>query len=224
MSDDELTLEELGRRSGVRPRTLRSWVSEGLLSPPFKPGRGARYPASNADRALAVRALKEVHGLSLSEIGRQLMMESDEQIRKWALEADTVGMAQESALEYLRRNQESAEDEGKQGTGWKRQHGSRAATGTGNLHLQQSAPPGQRARTGDGPAEIASLRRLILELVQVVGGPAPRSSRGTVWTRIPITPNLEISVRGALDPGERVLFEQLADQMRVVLAGGTRKE
>ena len=79
-----LTLEELSERTGVEARTLRSWVSDGLLSPPLKGGRGARYPASNVDRALAVRALKDLHGLSMSEIGRRFMMATEERIREWA--------------------------------------------------------------------------------------------------------------------------------------------
>ena len=105
MSGDEITLEELSERTGVEARTLRSWVSEGLLSPPFKAGRGARYPASNADRALAVRALKDLHGLSLAEIGRRFMMATEDQIREWAIETGPTSAPRGTARDYLSRIQ-----------------------------------------------------------------------------------------------------------------------
>ncbi|MFD1807566.1 MerR family transcriptional regulator [Gemmobacter lanyuensis] len=41
MLEHDLTLEELSQRTAIEPRTLRSWVSEGLLAPPLKAGRGA---------------------------------------------------------------------------------------------------------------------------------------------------------------------------------------
>jgi hypothetical protein len=71
----------------------------------LKPGRGARYPARNADRALAVRALQDLHGLSLSEIGRRFLMATEDQIRAWALEAGATSARVGSAREYLRRIQ-----------------------------------------------------------------------------------------------------------------------
>ena len=228
MSEDELKLEELSKRTGVEPRTLRSWVSEGLLAPPFRPGRGARYPAANADRALAVRALKELHGLSLAEIGHRFMMATDDQIREWALEAGPTSVPRGSAREYLSRiRARSASPE--------------PAQPAMDISLEgmpspalEGPPPGTRSdrtpsrsrratRMEASQAEPASIERLILQLEEVLDAPAPRRSRGTVWTRISVTPDLEISVRGDLDPRERLLFEQLADQFRAILTGRTKK-
>ncbi len=206
MMDDALTLEELSDRSGVEPRTLRSWISEGLLSPPFRPGRGAKYPASNADRALAVRALKDIHGLSLAEIGRRFMAAGEEQIGAWALEAGVTAVPPGSAREYLRkvraRNAPSAE----------------AAFGARDEPGMPAAPPEDR---GDG---LVGVERLILRLEEVAGAFAPRRSRGTAWTRIAITQDLELSVRGYLEPHERVLFERLADQFRAIMNGRIRND
>ena len=53
---------------------------------------------------------------------------------------------------------------------------------------------------------------------------SPRRARGTIWTRISVTPDLEISVRGDLDPIERDIFEQLADQLRAILTGRTKHD
>ena len=225
MDDNELTLEELSERTGVEARTLRSWVSEGLLAPPFKPGRGARYPAGNADRALAVRALKDVYSLSLSEIGRRFMMASDEQIREWALEAGPVARGASSARDYLRSIGQrsvrpfmsSASEPADEA-----QASLQAPSYEPRSAMRSFAHRSQRESAGAPSipkADLASIEKLIFQLERVLGAPAPRRSRGAIWTRIGITPDLEISVRGELDPRERVLFEQLADQLRAILTG-----
>lgn len=227
MSEDELKLEELSERTGVEPRTLRSWVSEGLLAPPFKPGRGARYPAGNADRALAVRALKDLHGLSLSEIGHRFLLATDDQIREWALEAGPTSVPRGSAREYLNQvRARSASPEAAQrseSVPWGTVSspslvGSSSEPRTGRLPSRSR----RASRTEARQEELASIERLILQLEGVLDAPAPRRSRGTIWTRISITPDLEISVRGDLDPRERVLFEQLADQFRAIITGRTK--
>jgi DNA-binding transcriptional MerR regulator len=226
MLENDLTLEELSERTGVEARTLRSWVSEGLLSPPFKAGRGARYPATNADRALAVRALKDIHALSFSEIGHRFMMATEDQIREWALEASPASVQRGSARDYLSRLQASSAKP----LLAKRSMGS---------HPQAAFSPGpQFERTAaklpnkfqhdlqgnERAAELANIERLILQLEQVLQTPAPRRSRGTTWTRISVTPDLEISVRGDLEPRERTIFEQLADQFRAILTGRTKND
>lgn len=226
MDESELTLEELSERTGVEARTLRSWVSEGLLAPPFKPGRGARYPASNADRALAVRALKDVHGLSFPEIGRRFMMASEEQIREWALEAGPITTGKGSARDYLRS------------IGERGQHARarpepedllRGIAPQSPTQRSASLSPSAQARYAYSPrppksakTDLASIEKLIFQLERVLEAPAPRRSRGAIWTRIAITPDLEISVRGELEPRERVLFEQLADQIRTILIGRSK--
>lgn len=226
MSENEFTLEELSERTGVEARTLRSWVSEGLLSPPFKAGRGARYPASNADRALAVRALKDVHGLSLSEIGRRFMMATEDQIREWALEAGATSAPRGSARDYLSRIQA-------------RSSKPLPAPRSTDIHPKsafmaepQFEPPAASFLRKPHPglnseertADLANIERLILQLEKVLETPAPRRSRGSIWTRISVTPDLELSVRGDLEPRERILFEQLADQFRAILTGRARND
>ncbi len=226
MQEHELTLEELSERTGVEARTLRSWISEGLLSPPYKAGRGARYPASNVDRALAVRALKDVHGLSLAEIGRQFMMATQEQIRSWAAEASPSTAPPGSARDYLRRIQPRG---GKMlpAETWASSYAPPDAfhdSGLPNLRSKRS--PSSKPGFPDElrAAELANIEKLILQLEQVLGLPAPRRARGAIWTRISITPDLELSVRGDLEPRDRVLFEQLADQFRAILTGGTKND
>jgi DNA-binding transcriptional MerR regulator len=226
MEQHDLTLEELSERTGVEARTLRSWVSEGLLSPPLKSGRGARYPASNADRALAVRALKDLHGLSMSEIGRRFMMATEERIREWAQEAGPTSAPRGSARDYLSRIQSRSA-----GPPPPIRH--RAA----DYEPSSKQPPSSSSRfeklvprflrdpkEPPDTKDLANIERLILQLETILGAPAPRRSRGAIWTRISITPDLELSVRGDLEPRERILFEQLADQFRTILIGGTKND
>jgi DNA-binding transcriptional MerR regulator len=226
MPDDELTLEELSERTGVEARTLRSWVSEGLLSPPFKTGRGARYPASNADRALAVRALKDLHGLSLAEIRRRFLMATEDQIRDWATEIAPTSALRGTARDYLRSIQ-------KRGTATVAAPPSMASDPQASFFLEPKLPPpivrlpfksGSGLRRDERAAALANIERLILQLEQVLETPAPRRSRGAIWTRISVTPDLELSIRGDLEPRERILFEQLADQLRAILTGRTKHD
>ena len=229
MTEHELTLEELSERTGVEARTLRSWVAEGLLSPPFKPGRGARYPASNADRALAIRVLKDAHGLSLSEIGRRFMMATEEQIREWALEAGPTTTPKGAAREYLSKIRANASAQAPilPSLNYKKQKPVSTSSQEPRAEMSFSRTPRMFSRAQEvelKQADLASIERLILQLQEVLEAPAPRRSRGAVWTRISVTPDLELSLRGDLEPRERILFEQLADHFRAILTGGTKND
>jgi len=231
MEKDGITLEELSARTGVEVRTLRSWVSEGLLSPPYKSGRGATYPASNVARALAVRALKEMHGMSFAEIGRRFMLASDEQIRDWGRPRERK-VEGDSARDYLRRLRLRLEA-GAEDAPAPMMHQDAPSPNPAPLAPEppepflsaSMAPPSEfAAEAAPGPSDLARMERLIFELGRLLDGPAPRRSRGTIWTRISVTPDLEISVRGDLDPIERDIFEQLADQLRAILTGRTKHD
>jgi DNA-binding transcriptional MerR regulator len=230
MDKQDLTLEELSSRTGVEARTLRSWVSEGLLAPPFKPGRGARYPASNADRALAIRALKDLHGLTLAEIGRRFLMANDEQIREWASSAGQTSAPPGSAREYLKmlRGRAAAAEAARPDRS--------AMSAMFIARSVQAADPAERpgpiyesrrsiaehtSHPAAGATDRTRIEQLILALEGLLAAPAPRRATSTTWTRIGITADLELSVRGDLAPAERLLFEQLADQLRAILTGRT---
>jgi hypothetical protein len=81
----------------------------------------------------------------------------------------------------------------------------------------------RRARSPSSPegsaglADLGRIEKLIVLLQSLLAEPAPRRAQGMVWTRIEITPDLEIAVRGELAPPERHLFLQLADQLRALL-------
>jgi DNA-binding transcriptional MerR regulator len=224
MQDQELTLEELSERTGVEARTLRSWVSEGLLAPPLKSGRGAKYPTSNADRALAVRALKDL-GLSLAEIGRRFLLASDQEVREWASAAGQTSAPRGSARDYIKLMRGSVGSKKPSYSDAPEMLGEPAARVAGLFSIspgalslnasaaEMNAPPRPQS------ADRTKVEHLILALERLLTKPPLRRSSGTTWTRISITPDLELSVRGDLAPAERLLFEQLADQLRAILTG-----
>ncbi|PRY21278.1 MerR-like DNA binding protein [Aliiruegeria haliotis] len=241
MNENGLTLEEISERCGVEPRTLRSWISEGLLAPPYKPGRGARYPEINAVRALAVRALKDVHGQSLADIRKQLMLADEAQIRDWAAEVPTPGAQTSTAREYLSRIRRTAglEEPSRSVSRSFPKRSRKDPEGEVSLGPSFSMPPPavedsvgepdlfdkkaamlRRRIRGRDSAQLANIERLLAALEAEVRSLPPRKSRAQFWNRIGVTPDIELSVRGELNPRERAMFEQLADLIRTILTTG----
>ena len=69
--DDSYTLEELCDLAGVTVRTVRYYISEGLLPPPVGHGASARYTDDHRARLDVIGALKAQY-LPLREIRRTL--------------------------------------------------------------------------------------------------------------------------------------------------------
>jgi DNA-binding transcriptional MerR regulator len=64
-------IADLAELGGVSRRTVRYYVQENLLPPPFGLGRGDHYGSAHLDRLLQVKALQEA-GRTLDEIRRTL--------------------------------------------------------------------------------------------------------------------------------------------------------
>jgi DNA-binding transcriptional MerR regulator len=69
----EWTLKELAAETGVPGRTIRFYISRGLVDPPLRGGRGAAYGKDHKGRLEAMRSL-QAQGLTLAEIA--LVLES----------------------------------------------------------------------------------------------------------------------------------------------------
>lgn len=67
----EMRLAELAERSGVPARTIRLYISEGLLPGPLRAGRNAAYGPEHLRRLGEIRALQR-RGLTLSQARRAL--------------------------------------------------------------------------------------------------------------------------------------------------------
>ena len=223
--DHPLTLYELSERTGIEARTLRSWVADGLLVAPDKSGRGATYPGINLDRVKAVLALKGRK--SMAEIARMFLTASDDQVRDWAagrLPEDREERG--SALDYLSRvhmrPDASAESSllsskaprREDGQGWspeKQLRGRHTGFERDSLFNQNFG-------------DLAALERLVRQLDQLLNGSLLKRVRGETWTRLSVTRDLELSVRGSLEPEELAQFELLASQLRSILTGRIKHE
>ncbi|MGK8502163.1 MerR family transcriptional regulator [Nocardia asiatica] len=70
-ADRDLTVEELAARAGVPTSTVRMYQSKGLLHPPRRVGRTARYDSSHQQRLELVQRLQD-RGFSLASIAELL--------------------------------------------------------------------------------------------------------------------------------------------------------
>ena len=66
-----MTVADLAERSGIPGRTIRFYITRGLLPGPSRAGRGAPYTAEHLDRLAEIQTLQN-QGLTLAEIGRRL--------------------------------------------------------------------------------------------------------------------------------------------------------
>jgi len=64
-----MKLIELAERSGVAPRTIRLYITRGLLPGPRRRGRAAAYGAEHLERLQEIRRLQQ-QGQTLHEISR----------------------------------------------------------------------------------------------------------------------------------------------------------
>jgi DNA-binding transcriptional MerR regulator len=83
----DLSVEDLAERAGVTVRTIRYYQSEGLLPPPGRVGREARYGGAHVER-LDLIARLQARGLRLQAIADVLDQVGD------APEADWLGLGE----------------------------------------------------------------------------------------------------------------------------------
>jgi DNA-binding transcriptional MerR regulator len=224
MPDDLLTLAELSERSGVEIRTLRSWIAQGVVPGAGNAGRNARYSAAALTRARAAKALREVYGLSLPDIRQDLLIADEAKIEGYAARAGAApsGAREEpapapspppagtSAADYLRNLRNAGLFGAASSTG--------AARPAVSASLRGYAPP---PRPDPEPPSGSRLARLAEALERIAGArPSRRKAKGDVRLHIPITPDLELTVRGDHTPEEIARYEQVADLLRAILTGG----
>src|SRR6187455_3335796 len=98
--DNRYTLTELADLAGVTPRTVRYYMSQGLLPAVGQSGPGAKYGVDHLARLRLIRRLQAEH-LPLAEIRRRMEGLDDATIAELA-GSDSPPRPPESALEYLR--------------------------------------------------------------------------------------------------------------------------
>lgn len=92
-------ITELASLAGVTPRTIRYYVSVGLVPAPSQVGRVARYTDDHLGRVRLIRRLQEQH-LPLAEIRSRLADLSPQEVAAALSTADPQPVG--SALDYIR--------------------------------------------------------------------------------------------------------------------------
>lgn len=98
--DWRYSLTELADLGAVTPRTVRYYISQGLLPSPVTTGPGAKYDDTDLARLRLIKRLQREHQ-PLAEIRKVLDGLDDEGILR--AESDVTPVPPESALDYLSR-------------------------------------------------------------------------------------------------------------------------
>jgi len=98
--ENTYTIAELADLAGVTPRTIRYYLSQGLLPSAGQSGPGTRYSESHLARLRVIRGLQAEH-LPLAEIRKRLADVDDDEVVVLA-EQDVPAPPPDSALDYVR--------------------------------------------------------------------------------------------------------------------------
>ena len=99
-TEPRYSLTELADLAAVTPRTVRYYISQGLLPGPGQVGPGAKYDDTDLARLRLIRRLQREHQ-PLAEIRRHLEGLTDDAILTIAEDASPAPT--DSALDYIRR-------------------------------------------------------------------------------------------------------------------------
>lgn len=216
------TISELTEASGVEPRTIRSYVEKGILPGPDSLGRGARYPQDSLDRLKVLQLLRDANrSLTLDQIRVLLQSLGPSELRGLAdgrlrigavLDTDALGGSppRSAAVEYL--------------------HGLQQPSKRPNLppHLNvrgHASPNVAECRIDDRfDDQLPVLEEAARALAQLAGlTSASRSVRGEHWYRLPLTPDIELSIRGNFGSDQLAQLHRIGDALRSLLTKGPRK-
>ena len=221
----EYTLEELAQLLRINPRTIRSYIQQGLLRGPDSMGRNARYSDYHVKRLQTIRQLKDDHNLPLSEIRRLVTMAApDEDIQ---IRLVPVRAAEEEVMQSPAEAPKEEESKRSSALDYVR---ARRAAGRGRSKIEyalaaspdmpRSAEESDASSPGESPIEA-----LLAKLRDGAGlGNVPRRAQGQEWVRLEVTPDIEIHLRGQLYGEQLKDCERLADLMRHILLGSEDHE
>jgi excisionase family DNA binding protein len=207
-----LTLQELASETGVEPRTIRSYVEKGVIPGPETRGRGARYSRDTLDRLKVLQLLRDANReLSLDQVRVLLHSIGPSQARAIAdgtlrigavidTEARSAGFSR-TALDYLqglKTQSKKAHDESAGGPMW-------------SAYLDEDP----------NAADLTVLEAAARALASLAGqSSASRSTRGENWYRLPLTRDIELSVRGEFGPEQLAQLHRIGDALRTLLTKG----
>jgi DNA-binding transcriptional MerR regulator len=183
------SLPDLCQLAGVTPRTVRFYISQGLLRSPSGGGAAARYDEGHLNRLRLIRQLQKEH-LPLAEIRNRLAAVSDADVERLATEPLNVT---DTASDYIGRVL-----------------GTRALKPSTTVSSVARAPlpaPGSAAapraafRVPLGPQPSTSFQPAASEA---------KPDRST-WERMSLTPDIELHVRRPLSRDDNRRVDRLVE-------------
>lgn len=210
MGTPTYSLQQLSEVSGIEARTIRSYIERDLLPGPYGMGPKAAYGGEHVDRLRVIQRLRETNReMTLDQIRSFLVQLPPEKIAALAagdLKLGSVGLqspSSSSALSYLLSLKQ----------GGRSARSARAAA-------PATPQPDARARAH---AKTPFEEMLDALAAALPGESVARAVRSETWHRIPITPDVELTVRGELDPDTLALLQRIGDHLRHLLVKkGTR--
>jgi len=233
--ESKYSLRELAKVTGVEPRTIRWYIAEGLLKGPESLGPKAYYTEQHRKRIETVRQLKEIYGLSISEIRRYVTMAGDEDI------VIVPVRTMHSHNRPDRAQQPSTPDLSVGENEYELFQEAIKSDDLGWGSTERMAPYARRARwlarraAFHAPSLDAALPSLesrlagpqsplvkLLDLLKRSMGERRihRQARGSNWLEIEVTPDIVLRLRGEFNAQQADLLERLADHLRAYILGG----
>ena len=108
--NDEYLIGELAERAGVSVRTIRYYISEGLLPSPEVRGRYSVYDEDYLQRIRLIMRLKEAY-LPIKEIRKKLETETEEEILSFLAMFESTQAQKNEALSYIASVKEPKADQ-----------------------------------------------------------------------------------------------------------------
>ena len=220
--EDGFSLQELSEQTGVEQRTIRSYVERGLLPGPETLGRGARYPHEALDRLRVMQLLRDANrDLSLDQIRVLLQSLSPAQLADIATgrqriagvidtDAAPSGRGRGDALAYLQALRANAPSLRRRRP---------PAVAPADATTARDTPP-----TYGPNAQMSALADAARALAALAGAaPTNRGVRAEAWLRIPVTRDIELSVRAVYGEEELAQLHRIGDALRQLLTRGTAR-
>jgi DNA-binding transcriptional MerR regulator len=184
-TEPRYTLTELADLAGVTARTVRYYISQGLLTVDASPGPGPKYDDTHLARLRLIKRLQREHQ-PLADIRRQLALLDDTAVLSIAAEPAPEPPT-DSALDYIRRITSPTHQASEQGTRYLRAY-------EPTPHLSQGPMPEATPPTPDQAARLerSQWERLSLapDVELHIRRPLPRSTAKRVDRLIEIARDL----------------------------------
>ncbi len=246
---DGYSLAQLQKLSGEPVRRIRSYIQQDLLPHPKQLGRNARYSKVTLTRLLAVKRLRTIEGLSITEVRTVLSNLNDSEIKDLSTDSPETGAlnieparsrskrimesgqvsGSDSALEYLRRLKDK-----RRRPEWNLNAAHRLRSEEVHqrlemslespaLYAQFSIPDSEHLIDGEtfqAEQSGSAVHRLISRLNQLApASRIQRRARSEEWMKIPVTEDIQLHVRSGFGKQDRAALELLADYIREAMIG-----